>query len=212
MKPAPTDEQGHAVCDLACRQSRFGRKQRGDDLIRPSHVTAESLAASWWSLVETPQLAAGSAYGENCEHCPGSCGRALGFDAEGNPVVGESLAHLNTMPCRSSCAQPAGSCRSTQYTEGSQHTMMSPEHADWQEFIKQLEGPEGCNFRKHKADGRTIWDCSGASGVTSIGHEHSRRILTAMGLTQAEIAESLEYFQEHGGYCDCEVLLNVNSP
>ena len=81
--------------------------------------------------------------------------------------------------------------------------MMSPERADWQDFVERLEGPEGCNFRKREEDGKTTWDCSGT------GHEHSERILAAMGLSETEIAESLEYFKEHGGYCDCEVLFNV---
>jgi hypothetical protein len=25
-----------------------------------------------------------------------------------------------------------------------------------------------------------------------------------------DIPASLEYFEEHGGYCDCEILLNVD--
>ncbi len=93
MRPAPNDEAGLSVCDLECGQSQCGRKERGDDLMHPSQMTTERLSASWWSLVETPQLAAGSAYAENCEFCP-KCGRTLGFDGDGNPTVGYSPAQL----------------------------------------------------------------------------------------------------------------------
>jgi hypothetical protein len=31
-----------------------------------------------------------------------------------------------------------------------------------------------------------------------------------MGLSRGAIAASLSYFEEHGGYCDCEVLFNVD--
>ena len=93
MRPAPQDDAGNTVCDLECGQSQCGRNKRSDDLMHPSRMTTERLAAPWWSLVETPQLAAGSAFAENCEHCP-ECGRALGFDADGKPVVGYSSKRI----------------------------------------------------------------------------------------------------------------------
>jgi hypothetical protein len=45
----------------------------------------------------------------------------------------------------------------------------------------------------------------------SCNHDHAqcRRILTGMGLSSAAIDAALLYLEEQGGYCDCEVLLNV---
>jgi hypothetical protein len=36
-----------------------------------------------------------------------------------------------------------------------------------------------------------------------------KRILQRMGLDEPAIEVSVAYFRDHGGYCDCEVLLNV---
>lgn len=38
---------------------------------------------------------------------------------------------------------------------------------------------------------------------------HTRRILDQMGFETGKIEEILEFFKDHGGYCDCEVMLNV---
>jgi hypothetical protein len=44
---------------------------------------------------------------------------------------------------------------------------------------------------------------SGCDGQT---HRLATDILTDMGM---EVAPSLAFFRAHGGWCDCEVLLNV---
>lgn len=84
---------------------------------------------------------------------------------------------------------------------------MTTEHEKWDEFIDQLYGADGCNF--HLADpndsASTTWTCD-STGTFVI----SRRLLTEMGLTPTEIGESIEYFGRNGGYCDCEVFLNVD--
>ncbi|HEY7199626.1 MAG TPA: DUF2695 domain-containing protein [Candidatus Dormibacteraeota bacterium] len=74
-----------------------------------------------------------------------------------------------------------------------------PRHPRWNEFIERLSGPEGCNFRD------TRWTCHGTE------KRFCREILTRMGLSDRAIAISLAYFEDHGGYCDCEVVLNVGS-
>lgn len=38
---------------------------------------------------------------------------------------------------------------------------------------------------------------------------YTRRFLKKHGLNTNDINEICAFFQEHGGYCDCEVLLNV---
>ena len=76
---------------------------------------------------------------------------------------------------------------------------VSPRHPRWEEFLDRLRGPEGCNFQ-------TTWTCYGGTDK-----RYSRRILAGMGLTQREIEASLAYFEDHGGYCDCEVVMNLGS-
>jgi hypothetical protein len=65
--------------------------------------------------------------------------------------------------------------------------VMTPSHRQWSEFYNKLgalvsEG--GCNH----------------------SHIHAITVLALMG---AEVRESVEHFEQHGGFCDCEVLMNV---
>ena len=64
---------------------------------------------------------------------------------------------------------------------------------DWREFFDRLEG----QFDK----GGT---CSGKGDRTL-----SRKILASMGVSAHRIEECLALFEEHGGYCDCEVIMNA---
>ena len=41
------------------------------------------------------------------------------------------------------------------------------------------------------------------------GHTMSISILKSMGYGEDEINEIIEWFKENGGYCDCEVYINV---
>ena len=82
--------------------------------------------------------------------------------------------------------------------------MMTPMHPRWAEFCLRLEGHEGCNFRKE--DGKLKWDCGGGRDQSK-----ARRILSSMGFLDGEIADTLDYFAEHGGYCDCEILFNLDA-
>lgn len=81
-----------------------------------------------------------------------------------------------------------------------QAAIMSQEHPRWDEFVWRLEGPEGCNFREVKGEVR--WDCEGGRNK-----ELAIAILKDMG--GIDIAESLSYFEDRGGYCDCEIIFNV---
>lgn len=40
----------------------------------------------------------------------------------------------------------------------------------------------------------------------------ARRTLVRMGLTSDEIAATFEYLESRGGYCDCEIFMNVDMP
>jgi len=83
---------------------------------------------------------------------------------------------------------------------------MTTEHPRWSEFVEKLEGPEGCNFhRKNPADPDSItWECAAGRDKTI-----ASRLLKQMGATDEEIAQSCQYFEDHGGFCDCEILFNV---
>lgn len=82
--------------------------------------------------------------------------------------------------------------------------IMTPEHPRWNEFITRLEGPEGCNVHlKDPTDPKSVvWTCGG-------GDEKSfaSKILNTM--FEIDVKKSLEFFEEKGGFCDCEILLNV---
>ena len=77
--------------------------------------------------------------------------------------------------------------------------IMTIQHPRWQEFIGRLADKEGCNFRE--VDGKAVWDCDSEQD-----RPRARAILTDMGF---DVEKSLLYFEEQGGYCDCEIVLNV---
>jgi Protein of unknown function (DUF2695) len=72
-----------------------------------------------------------------------------------------------------------------------------PRHARWVEFIERLVGREGCNFHADH------WTCFGDVRFT-------KAILRDMGLDERSTDLSIAYFGDHGGYCDCEVVFNVD--
>lgn len=84
-------------------------------------------------------------------------------------------------------------------------TPMTPQHPRWDEFCERLEGPEGCNFVEADNELKAAWTCD-----RSLARPLATAILFAMGLTVEDVAGSLEYFEAHGGYCDCEILFNVD--
>jgi len=75
--------------------------------------------------------------------------------------------------------------------------IMTPDNPRWQEFGEGLAGPEGINVR----EGFPV-DCD------CLGWPKSTKILESMG--NIDIEGTLRYFDECGGCCDCEVLLNVD--
>ena len=79
---------------------------------------------------------------------------------------------------------------------------MTPSHPRWREFAERLAGPEGCDIREDDA-GELHWCCSAHT------REKAVAILRAMGISDAELLETLDYFDRNGGYCDCEILFNV---
>ena len=84
---------------------------------------------------------------------------------------------------------------------------MTADHEQWDKFIDRLAGIGGCDFHLVDPNDSTsaTWTCDGTDAC-----HISRRILAQMGLTPAEIEESIAYFKRHGGCCDCESWLNVD--
>jgi hypothetical protein len=80
---------------------------------------------------------------------------------------------------------------------------MTTEHPRWSEFAERLGGPEACDFHE-TADGTLTWNC------TAQTRDQASAILRDMGATHSDLLASLDYFDEHGGYCDCEILLNID--
>jgi hypothetical protein len=64
---------------------------------------------------------------------------------------------------------------------------MTPEHPRWKEFTALLD-----SFAR-------VCNCS-------IVKPGARQVLAFMGM---DVDTSLAYFESRGGFCDCEVLMNV---
>lgn len=82
--------------------------------------------------------------------------------------------------------------------EDSAETLVTPGHPRWDEFLDRLTGPDGLDVR------RSRWTCTGDEDKPLC-----RRILLAMGRSPVAVAANLRFFEHHGGYCDCEVWMNV---
>ena len=73
--------------------------------------------------------------------------------------------------------------------------VLNKKHKYWRGFIARLVGA----LDEHK-NGKRVSFCH---------HDlrHTRKILVS--LPNIDVEGSLEYLQENGGFCDCEVLMNV---
>ena len=81
--------------------------------------------------------------------------------------------------------------------------ILTPRSARWNLFVRLLEDtmteglPEG------------TWRCDDDGGDGS-KHRHAEAVLAELG--GVDIAGTLAFFRQHGGYCDCEILFNVDRP
>lgn len=82
-----------------------------------------------------------------------------------------------------------------------QKFVMTPDHRKWAEFYERLSGPKGCNFNVHPTKGLTF-KCKGGEDRSM-----ATKILRDMG---ADVEASLDYFSDNGGFCDCEIIFNVD--
>jgi hypothetical protein len=76
--------------------------------------------------------------------------------------------------------------------------VMDKSNHKWNEFLDMLH--KEVNFRE-TSKGRHTWDCDGTLTKTeNILREH---------FPEVDIERSLDFMMQHGGYCDCEVIFNV---
>jgi hypothetical protein len=77
---------------------------------------------------------------------------------------------------------------------------MTPENPRWPEFAYRLNDAL-CIDDEH-------WRCDGSH--TAFEHRYAKQVMAEMGTI--DIEGSLAFFREHGGFCDCEILFNVDPP
>jgi hypothetical protein len=80
--------------------------------------------------------------------------------------------------------------------------MLTPDSARWTEFCNSLIealAPQVLDGDKI-SDGDLMFGCDNTL-------KHSEQILRAMGGIDVDL--TLDYFEDHGGFCDCEVPFNV---
>lgn len=77
---------------------------------------------------------------------------------------------------------------------------LTPGSKDWSRFCRILSGKKYCNFRHEKND--TLWDCDNTLDKSiAILEKH---------FGYYDVKSTIEGFKKRGGYCDCEVLFNVD--
>jgi len=76
-------------------------------------------------------------------------------------------------------------------------TIMSKRHPQWELFTMLID--MRLDYKENKK-GKATWNCDG----TLIG---AKEILKLMSM---DIHKSIKYLESNGGFCDCEILLNVN--
>jgi Protein of unknown function (DUF2695) len=75
--------------------------------------------------------------------------------------------------------------------------VMTPESPRWEQFVNTLDSAMTGNY------------CAGDENENPAhAHRYAKAAMAAMG--GIDIENSLAFFKEHGGYCDCEILLNVD--
>ena len=79
--------------------------------------------------------------------------------------------------------------------------ILTPASPRWGLFIRLLEN---VLMEEMPAD---TWRC-GSDGSGGSKHRYAEAVLTE--LDGIDIDGTLAFFWRHGGYCDCEVLLNVD--
>jgi hypothetical protein len=92
--------------------------------------------------------------------------------------------------------------------------LMTPDHPKWNEFLYRVfDGRTQAEVKRDESDGidksEEMPRCNGplknADGTLN-RKSYAVRALKTMGM---DVKSSVEFFEKHGGYCDCEILFNV---
>jgi Protein of unknown function (DUF2695) len=67
--------------------------------------------------------------------------------------------------------------------------------------VMTFESPRWDEFTKALCQELEKWGCHH-------GHHLAEAVMTKMG--NIDLEASIDYFEEHGGYCDCEIIMNVD--
>jgi hypothetical protein len=90
------------------------------------------------------------------------------------------------------------------------------DHPSFEEFIKRLKSPEGCNIKEvnykfvettHESREiayRYTWECNATA-------DRPKATAILKTIPDIDVEGTLAYFDEHGGFCDCEVLFNIGN-
>tara|TARA_B100000315_G_C14573121_1_gene586625 strand:- start:1020 stop:1433 length:414 start_codon:yes stop_codon:yes gene_type:complete len=81
--------------------------------------------------------------------------------------------------------------------------IMTPFNPRWEEFQDRLLGAEGCRVHD-KPNGKVSMTCNGWNGKSK-----AKVILQSM--EGIDVMGSLDFFEQHAGFCDCEILFNVEN-
>lgn len=81
--------------------------------------------------------------------------------------------------------------------------VMDWDNPRFSEFIDRLAGHGYCDFSEDK-EGHLKWTCDSSTDNKPMAYA----LLTDMGLSFDGIHKSFAFFQEHGGFCDCEIVFN----
>ena len=79
--------------------------------------------------------------------------------------------------------------------------LMTPKHPLWDRFADLLYGPEGCDWQE---------DSVTCEGDQVSPRQPLARKLLAKYFPEIDVEGTMAYFDERGGCCDCEILMNVD--
>lgn len=81
---------------------------------------------------------------------------------------------------------------------------MTPWHSDWADLLHELREELGLT---HDENDQTVAEECGHDPECPKAVDHMRKL----DFDNAAIERSLAYFREHGGTCNCKILLNVEA-
>lgn len=83
-------------------------------------------------------------------------------------------------------------------------SIMTPKHPRWNSFIELMRGPEGLRSTPD------LWAAFTHVCDNTITRPLARNILLKH-FAGVDVEESLLFFADYGGFCDCEIVWNVEA-